>query len=51
VPIEKASEIALLAKQRGAGLLQITDAIMPNPYKTLPNDGYMQSLMNIIEGG
>lgn len=51
VPAGKEAEVAALALSRGAGMVEITDDIMPNPYDTLPDDSYMQSLMDAMEGG
>ncbi|KAI1875087.1 uncharacterized protein JN550_002516 [Neoarthrinium moseri] len=51
VPESGIEEVAKLAHERGAGLIQITDDIMPNPYDNLPNDSYMQRHMNAVEGG
>lgn len=50
-PFRKGGEVAALALLRGAGMVEITNDVMPNPYDTLPDDSYMQSLMNAIEGG
>ncbi|KAH7390394.1 hypothetical protein BKA64DRAFT_747488 [Cadophora sp. MPI-SDFR-AT-0126] len=43
----------LLSLQRngGAGFIQITDDIMPNPYDNLPSDSYMQIQLNAVAGG
>ncbi|PLB46596.1 hypothetical protein P170DRAFT_498546 [Aspergillus steynii IBT 23096] len=51
VPQSAVNKVAKLAKERGAGLLQLTDDTLPNPYDTLPADSYIQSMMNAIEGG
>lgn len=51
VPAASAGEVAALALERGAGLIHITDDILPNPYDTLPDDAYMQTIMNAVEGG
>jgi hypothetical protein len=51
IPQGEASKVAKLALERGAGLVHITDNIMPNPYDTLPNEDYMSALMGAIEGG
>ncbi|KAL5359299.1 Spherulation-specific family 4-domain-containing protein [Aspergillus floccosus] len=51
VPQGEAAKVAKLALERGAGLVHITDDIMPNPYDTLPNEEYMSALMGAIEGG
>ncbi|KAJ5326091.1 uncharacterized protein N7506_009193 [Penicillium brevicompactum] len=51
VPESAIGEVARLAKERGAGYLQITDDIMPNPYENLPGDSYMTSLIGEVDGG
>nr|OQO27418.1 hypothetical protein B0A51_07869 [Rachicladosporium sp. CCFEE 5018] len=51
VPIGQVGTVAALAKQRGVGLLHITDDVEPNPYDTIPNDAYMEALMDAITGG
>jgi hypothetical protein len=32
-------------------MIEITNDVMPNPYDTLPDDSYMKSLMDVVEGG
>lgn len=51
LPQSKAAKVAVLTKEHGAGLLQITNGVLPNPYNTLPNDAYMQAVMNAVGGG
>lgn len=51
VPAGSVATVAALAKTRGAGFVQITDDTLPNPYDTLPNDSYMQTLLTAMEGG
>lgn len=51
VPSSAVATVAALAKKRGAGYVQITDDTLPNPYDTLPNDAYMQTLLAAMEGG
>ncbi|RAH50969.1 uncharacterized protein BO95DRAFT_438227 [Aspergillus brunneoviolaceus CBS 621.78] len=51
VPKSAISEVVQLAKERGAGFLQLTDDMLPNPYDTLPADSYIQSMMDGIDGG
>jgi hypothetical protein len=51
VPPQDIKRIAALARERGAGLIQITDKIMPNPYDKLPSPGYMQAHMDAVAGG
>lgn len=50
-PESAVASVAKLAHDRGAGFIQITDDIMPNPYDNLPSDSYMQSQMSAVEGG
>lgn len=51
VPESAIGEVVQLAKQRGAGFLQLTDDTLPNPYDTLPSDSYVQTLLDAVEGG
>jgi hypothetical protein len=51
VPESAIAEVAALAKERGAGFLQVTDDVLPNPYDNLPSESYMTSMMNTVEGG
>ncbi|RFU29239.1 hypothetical protein B7463_g7110, partial [Scytalidium lignicola] len=51
VPADKASEVAELSLNQGAGFIHITDDNLPNPYDTIPDDGYMQTLINVVSGG
>lgn len=51
VPAAKAAEVAALALSRGAGLIHITPDTMPNPYDTIPDESYMQTLFNAVAGG
>ncbi|KAH8902036.1 hypothetical protein BR93DRAFT_888140 [Coniochaeta sp. PMI_546] len=51
VPRSAINEVATLARQRGAGFLQITDEDMPNPYDILPDDDYMQAQLLQASGG
>ena len=46
-----AADIAKLAKERGAGLIDITNGNQPNPYNAIPADNFMQSLISAISGG
>jgi hypothetical protein len=50
VPETNIRAAAALARQRGAGLVQITDAVMDNPYDRLPSESYMQTLLSGISG-
>ncbi|CEJ81868.1 hypothetical protein VHEMI01975 [[Torrubiella] hemipterigena] len=51
VPEHEVKRVTDLACERGAGLVQVTDGIQPNPYNTLPKDGYMRKLMDSVAGG
>ncbi|KAF2789429.1 hypothetical protein K505DRAFT_191768, partial [Melanomma pulvis-pyrius CBS 109.77] len=51
VPKSEVGRVAALAKARGAGMLQITNDVMPNPYDNLPDDAYMQDHINAVVGG
>lgn len=51
VPESEVGRVAKLARERGAGLLEITNDIMPNPYDNLPSDSYMKAQMDAVEGG
>ncbi|KAB5511567.1 Spherulation-specific family 4-domain-containing protein [Coniochaeta sp. 2T2.1] len=51
VPASAIDEVAKLAKERGAGIIQITNDIMPNPYDNLPDDSYMQAHLAAVGGG
>ncbi|CAI4218928.1 unnamed protein product [Parascedosporium putredinis] len=51
VPQDKIATVAALARSRHAGLLEITDDDNPNPYDNLPNDAYMQAVLNAVPGG
>jgi hypothetical protein len=51
VPSGKAAEVAAKALEYGAGLVHITNGVMPNPYNMLPDEAYMHNLMNAIGDG
>jgi hypothetical protein len=51
VPASAIDQVAKLAKERGAGIIQITNDIMPNPYDNLPDDSYMQAHLSAVSGG
>lgn len=51
VPASAAGTVAALAKERGAGLVEVTNDVLDNPYDTLPDDAYMASFIGAIEGG
>lgn len=51
VPEAQIASVAAMARDRYAGLLQITDDDNPNPYDNLPSDSYMRSVMASVAGG
>lgn len=51
VPEDKIASVAAQARDRHAGLLQITDKDKPNPYEKLPSDSYMRAVMAAVPGG
>ena len=52
VPESAIAEVAALARQRGAGFLQMTDdQYTPNPYDNLPSDSYMLEQIAQASGG
>ncbi|KAL1853997.1 hypothetical protein Daus18300_011587 [Diaporthe australafricana] len=51
VPASAISTVVALAKQRGAGLVEVTDDTMDNPQETIPDDAYMKSFTSAVEGG
>jgi hypothetical protein len=51
VPESAISQVAALARERGAGFLQMTDETLPNPYNILPSDSYMQAQIAQASGG
>lgn len=51
VPQDKVYEVADLARQRGAGLIEITDDTTPNPYDNVPSEAYMQNVFAGVSGG
>ncbi|KAF2792903.1 hypothetical protein K505DRAFT_350304 [Melanomma pulvis-pyrius CBS 109.77] len=51
VPKTEVNRIAALARERGAGLIEITNDVLDNPYDNLPDDAYMQEQMNAVDGG
>ena len=44
-------EIAAKSQERGAGYIETTNDSGDNPYDTLPDDTYMQTLLNAVSGG
>ncbi|KAF4166807.1 hypothetical protein CNMCM6936_005969 [Aspergillus lentulus] len=51
VPEADAGKVAALALKRGAGLIHITNDLLPNPYDTLPDEAYMKAITDTIKGG
>jgi len=51
VPKGEVGRVAALARQRGAGFIEITNDIMPNPYDNLPAADYMQEVTGSVSGG
>jgi hypothetical protein len=51
VPEAEVAHVAALAMERGAGLIEITNDVLPNPYDNLPEDSYMETFMNAVSGG
>lgn len=39
------------ARERGAGFVEVTDKLMPNPYDRLPDENYRNALERKVEGG
>jgi hypothetical protein len=51
VPQDQVANVAALARERHAALLEITDDDEPNPYDNLPNEAYMQAVVGAVPGG
>ncbi|KAF3392625.1 hypothetical protein F1880_008918 [Penicillium rolfsii] len=51
VPEDAIDEVMKLSKERGAGFVQLTSDVLPNPYDNLPDSSYMSALMNAVTGG
>lgn len=51
VPESAIEEVIKLSKKRGAGFVQLTNDLLPNPYDNLPDDSYMTKMMNLVDGG
>ncbi|PVH73435.1 hypothetical protein DL98DRAFT_607326, partial [Cadophora sp. DSE1049] len=51
VPESEVTSIAKLALERGAGLIQMTDDDLENPYDNLPSASYMQAHLTAVAGG
>ncbi|KAK0110178.1 hypothetical protein ONS95_002829 [Cadophora gregata] len=50
VPQERIEEVVALSRARGAGMIQTTNDVLRNPYDNLPDDTYMQTLINSVTG-
>jgi hypothetical protein len=50
VPQDQLTTVAALALKRGAGLIELLNTVMPNPYDHLPDATYMQTEMDAITG-
>jgi hypothetical protein len=51
VPQSELGNVAALSRQRGAGLIELVDNDLPNPYDKLPSRDYMAAMLNVIPGG
>ncbi len=51
VPESEVANVAKLALERGAGLIEITNDVLPNPYDTLPSSSYMQAQLGAVTAG
>jgi hypothetical protein len=51
VPENQISNVAALARQRGAGLLEVTSDSGTNPYDSLPAESYMSAALSAVAGG
>ncbi|KAJ5273499.1 hypothetical protein N7478_008624 [Penicillium angulare] len=51
VPASAIDEIVALSVERGAGYIELTDDVLPNPYDNLPVDSYIQSMLGEVDGG
>jgi hypothetical protein len=51
VPDDMGPSVAALALQRGAGHVEVTNGVLPNPYDTLPPDAAMQEVFDVVSGG
>ncbi|MEW1720135.1 spherulation-specific family 4 protein [Streptomyces sp. NPDC093109] len=51
VPASEVARVAATSKERGAGYIQITDDVLPNPYDTLPSGAYWEAHQNAVTGG
>lgn len=51
VPESSIDEVIQLSKKRGAGFVQLTNDVLPNPYDNLPDASYMKTFMNAVDGG
>jgi hypothetical protein len=48
---DQLQNVVNLANTRGAGYLEVTDGVLPNPYNTLPSDAYWTQELNAVQGG
>jgi hypothetical protein len=51
VPETAINEVIKLSKERGAGFVQLTNDVLPNPYDNLPDESYMKTMMSAVSGG
>ncbi|KAH7383114.1 Spherulation-specific family 4-domain-containing protein [Cadophora sp. MPI-SDFR-AT-0126] len=51
VPESEVVTVAKLALERGAGLIEITNDVLDNPYDNLPGSSYMQTQLSQVTGG
>ncbi|KAJ6080564.1 hypothetical protein N7499_005438 [Penicillium canescens] len=51
VPDSAIDEVITLSKKRGAGFIQLTDDLLPNPYDNLPADSYIKKILDAVDGG
>lgn len=51
VPESQVANIAILALQCGAGLIEISNDILPNTYDNLPSISYMQAQLGAVTAG
>jgi hypothetical protein len=51
VPQSELATVADLAWKRGAGLIELVNNSLPNPYNKLPPADYMKALLDVVPGG
>ncbi len=51
VPADGIDRTAKASRERGAGYIQITDDVMPNPYDQQPSTDYLTTLQAAVPGG